>query len=69
VRLPVGNPTVPDPILVIEDDESTRYAYERVLHYAGYQTLGQGNRVKLSRGDKGCKEVVIPCCGLASAAH
>jgi DNA-binding NtrC family response regulator len=31
---------MPDRILVIEDDEATRYAYERALSNAGYQTIG-----------------------------
>jgi DNA-binding NtrC family response regulator len=31
---------MPDRILVIEDDEPTRYAYERALSVAGYQTAG-----------------------------
>src|ERR1700734_367651 len=29
---------MPDHILIIEDDEATRYAYERVLAAAGYRT-------------------------------
>jgi DNA-binding NtrC family response regulator len=31
---------MPDRILVIEDDEATRYAYEQALKAAGYQTAG-----------------------------
>jgi DNA-binding NtrC family response regulator len=31
---------MPDRILVIEDDEATRYAYEQALKPAGYQTTG-----------------------------
>jgi len=31
---------MPNRILVIEDDEATRYAYERALSSAGYQTAG-----------------------------
>jgi DNA-binding NtrC family response regulator len=31
---------MPDRILVIEDDEATRYAYERALNAAGYRTAG-----------------------------
>jgi DNA-binding response OmpR family regulator len=31
---------MPNRILVIEDDEATRYAYERALQAAGYQTAG-----------------------------
>jgi hypothetical protein len=31
---------MPDRILVIEDDEATRYSYEHALSRAGYQTLG-----------------------------
>jgi DNA-binding NtrC family response regulator len=31
---------MPDRILVVEDDESTRYAYEQALKAAGYQTAG-----------------------------
>jgi two-component system nitrogen regulation response regulator GlnG len=31
---------MPDRILVIEDDEPTRYAYERALSSAGYRTAG-----------------------------
>jgi DNA-binding NtrC family response regulator len=31
---------MPDRILVIEDDEATRYAYERALNAGGYRTAG-----------------------------
>ena len=31
---------MPDRILVIEDDEATRYSYERALLGAGYPTIG-----------------------------
>ena len=31
---------MPDRIIVIEDDEPTRYAYERALSRAGYRTQG-----------------------------
>jgi DNA-binding response OmpR family regulator len=31
---------MPNRILVVEDDEATRYAYERALQAAGYQTAG-----------------------------
>jgi DNA-binding NtrC family response regulator len=31
---------MPNRILVIEDDEATRYAYERAIKAAGYQTAG-----------------------------
>jgi DNA-binding NtrC family response regulator len=31
---------MPDSILIIEDDVATRYAYERALNAAGYQTAG-----------------------------
>jgi DNA-binding NtrC family response regulator len=34
---------MPNRILVIEDDEATRYAYEHALHVAGYQTAGFGS--------------------------
>ena len=34
---------MPDRIFVIEDDEATRYAYEKVLTAAGYTTTGFGN--------------------------
>jgi DNA-binding NtrC family response regulator len=36
-------PQMPNRILVIEDDEATRYAYEQVLKAAGYQTAGFGD--------------------------
>jgi DNA-binding NtrC family response regulator len=43
-RTPVGirGGKMPNRILVIEDDEATRYAYERALKAAGYQTAGFG---------------------------
>jgi DNA-binding NtrC family response regulator len=31
---------MPDRILIIEDDEATRYSYERALSAAGYSTIG-----------------------------
>jgi DNA-binding NtrC family response regulator len=34
---------MPDRILVIEDDEATRYAYQQALEAAGYRTAGFGN--------------------------
>jgi len=34
---------MPDRILVIEDDEATRYSYERALSRAGYSTIGYPN--------------------------
>jgi|ERR1700722_4478998 DNA-binding NtrC family response regulator len=34
---------MPDRILVIDDDEATRYSYERVLSGAGYPTTGYSN--------------------------
>ena len=35
-----GGHKMPDRILVIDDDEATRYAYERTLNAAGYRTAG-----------------------------
>jgi DNA-binding response OmpR family regulator len=40
---------MPDRILVIEDDEPTRYTYERALSRAGYRTQGYTS----SRSDAG----------------
>lgn len=34
------SPQMPDRILVIEDDEATRYSYQRALCGAGYRTIG-----------------------------
>jgi DNA-binding response OmpR family regulator len=34
---------MPDRIFVIQDDEATRYAYEKVLTAAGFTTTGFGN--------------------------
>lgn len=34
---------MPNRILVIEDDEATRYAYQHALEAAGYQTTGYGS--------------------------
>jgi DNA-binding response OmpR family regulator len=34
---------MPDRILVIEDDEATRYSYEHALSGAGYPTIGYPN--------------------------
>ncbi len=60
-RLPAnkGN-KMPDRIFVVEDDEATRYAYERALQAAGYQTAGFGTFVAAAPEiDKGAGALLV----------
>jgi DNA-binding NtrC family response regulator len=51
---------MPDRILVIEDDEPTRYAYERALSRAGYRTHGYTSYFEAAEDiDKGAGALLV----------
>jgi DNA-binding NtrC family response regulator len=51
---------MPDRILVIEDDEPTRYAYERALSRAGYRTQGYTSYFEAAEDiDKGAGALLV----------
>jgi DNA-binding NtrC family response regulator len=53
-------PKMPDRILVIEDDEPTRYAYERALSRAGYRTHGYASYFDAAEEiDKGAGALLV----------
>ncbi|MEA2739424.1 MAG: hypothetical protein QOH05_2731, partial [Acetobacteraceae bacterium] len=55
-----GGQKMPDRILVIEDDESTRYAYERALSLAGYRTRGYASYFDAAEDiDKGAGALLV----------
>jgi DNA-binding NtrC family response regulator len=51
---------VPDRILVIEDDDATRYAYERAFACVGYRTQGYANYFEAAEEiDKGAGALLV----------
>jgi DNA-binding NtrC family response regulator len=51
---------MPDRIFVIEDDDATRYAYERALSRVGYQTTGYKSYFEAAEDiDKGAGALLI----------
>jgi two-component system, NtrC family, nitrogen regulation response regulator GlnG len=51
---------LPDRILVIEDDDATRYAYERAFARAGYRTQGYANYFEAAEEiDKGAGALLV----------
>jgi DNA-binding NtrC family response regulator len=51
---------MPDRILVFEDDEPTRYAYERALSRAGYRTQGYSSYFEAAEDvDKGAGALLV----------
>jgi DNA-binding NtrC family response regulator len=51
---------MPNRILIVEDDESTRYAYERALLGAGYQTAGYRTYFAVAEDiDKGAGALLV----------
>jgi DNA-binding NtrC family response regulator len=51
---------MPDRIFVIEDDEPTRYAYERALSRAGYRTQGYTSYFEAAEDiDKGAGALLV----------
>jgi hypothetical protein len=51
---------VPDRILVIEDDDATRYAYERALEKAGYRAQGYTSYFKAAAEiDRGAGALLV----------
>ena len=59
---------MPDRILVIEDDDATRYAYERAFACAGYRTQGYANYFEAAEEiEKGAPAKKCPVCGFTQA--
>jgi DNA-binding response OmpR family regulator len=51
---------MPDHILIIEDDEATRYAYKRALAAAGYRTKSYSNYFPAAQDiDQGAGKLLI----------